>query len=119
MGNLYISLIVRMSELKKYFARDQRICVVFSRGRIQRKTWCMGPYARADFNLTLCRLLRHAHVTWATLCQIRPEPYVRVDFIPQSGNKNLASGRSKTGRGREGPDPELEFLNNLWGLGTE
>ncbi len=24
-----------------------------NRGRIQRKTWCMGPYAGVDYNLTL------------------------------------------------------------------
>jgi hypothetical protein len=27
-----------------------------SRGRIQRKTRCMGPYAGVDYNLTLCPL---------------------------------------------------------------
>jgi hypothetical protein len=26
------------------------------RGRIQGKTWCMRPYARIDYNLTLCPL---------------------------------------------------------------
>jgi hypothetical protein len=26
------------------------------RGRIQRKTWCMGPYAIVDYNLILSRL---------------------------------------------------------------
>jgi hypothetical protein len=29
---------------------------VESRGRIQRKTWCMGAYAGVVYNLTLCRL---------------------------------------------------------------
>jgi hypothetical protein len=29
---------------------------------------------------------------WATLCQSRPQPYARVDFIPQLGTKNFASG---------------------------
>ncbi len=28
----------------------------YSRGRIQRKTWCMGPSAGADYNLTFCPL---------------------------------------------------------------
>jgi hypothetical protein len=26
------------------------------RGRIQTKTWCVGPYAGVDYNLTLCQL---------------------------------------------------------------
>ncbi len=49
----------------------------------------MGPYAGVD---TLCRLQsRLQHVPWATLCQSRPEPYARVDFISQSGTLDLAS----------------------------
>ncbi len=54
-------------------------------GRTQRKTWCKGPYAGADNNLTLCPLqsrLQHIyHGHWAlgnpmpettlTLCQSR------------------------------------------------
>ncbi len=28
---------------------------------------------------------------WATLCQSRPSPYARLDFIPQSGTLDLAS----------------------------
>ncbi len=31
------------------------------------------------------------HLPWATLCQSRPLPYARVDFIPQSGSMDLAS----------------------------
>jgi len=41
---------------------------------IQRETWCMGPYTRADYNLNLCRL-QHIYHGWATLCQSRPSPY--------------------------------------------
>ncbi len=45
-------------------------------GRIQRKTWCIGPYTGGDFNLTLCPLqsrIRHiSHGHWATLFQRRP-----------------------------------------------
>jgi hypothetical protein len=43
-----------------------------------------GTYRRVDYNLTLCRLqhMYHGH----------GQPYARVDFIPQSGNKILASG---------------------------
>jgi hypothetical protein len=33
------------------------------RGRILRKTWCMGPYAGVDYNLTLCPLqIRLQHI---------------------------------------------------------
>ncbi len=48
------------------------------RGRIQRKTWCMGPYAGVYYNLTLCplqsRLLHIYHgqpmpESTLTLCQ--------------------------------------------------
>jgi hypothetical protein len=56
----------------------------------------MGPYARVDCNLTLCplqsRLQHNYHGYWATLWQSRPQPYARVDFIPQSGTLDLASG---------------------------
>jgi hypothetical protein len=45
-------------------------------GRIQRKTWFMGPYAGADYNLTLCSLQnRHKHIFHA-------QPYARVEFNP-------------------------------------
>jgi hypothetical protein len=47
----------------------------------------MVPYARDDYKLTLCRLQQPD-----ALCQSRPEPYARVDFIPQSGSTNVASG---------------------------
>jgi hypothetical protein len=43
------------------------------------KTWCMGPYAGVDYNLTLCALqsrLLHIH---------HGQPYAGVDFIPRSG----------------------------------
>jgi hypothetical protein len=45
----------------------------------------MGPYARADYNLTLCPLqsrLEHIY---------HGQPYARVEFIPQSGTLDLAS----------------------------
>ncbi len=44
----------------------------------------MGPYARVDYNLTLCPLQKStlAHLRWAT-------PYARVDFIPHSGILDL------------------------------
>jgi hypothetical protein len=45
-------------------------------GRIQRKTWCMGPYAGVDLNLTLCPLQsRHQHI-------YHGQPYARVDLNP-------------------------------------
>jgi hypothetical protein len=46
----------------------------------------MGPYAGVDYNLTLCPLqsrLQHIY---------HGKPYARVDFIPQSGTFDLASG---------------------------
>jgi hypothetical protein len=53
-----------------------------ARDCIQRKTWCMGPYAGVEYNnLTLST---PTHVKWTTLCQSR--------IYPQSGTKNLASG---------------------------
>jgi hypothetical protein len=33
------------------------------------------------------------HLPWVTLCQNRPYPYARVEFIPQSGSLDLASAR--------------------------
>ncbi len=58
---------------------------LYNWGRIQRKTWCMEPYAGVDYNLSLCPLqsrLQHIH---------HGQPYARVDFIPQSGTFDLAS----------------------------
>jgi hypothetical protein len=43
------------------------------RGRIQRKTWCMGPFAGVDYNLPFCLLqsrLQHIY---------HGQPYARVD----------------------------------------
>jgi hypothetical protein len=40
----------------------------------------MGPYAVVDYILTLCRLPHIYH-----------GPYARVDFITQSGTKDMAS----------------------------
>jgi hypothetical protein len=47
-----------------------------SRGRIQRKTWCMGPYAGVYYNLTLCPLQRRLQHIYQWL------PYARVDTSP-------------------------------------
>ncbi len=55
-----------------------------TRGRIQRKTWCM-VYVGVDYNFTLCPLqsrLQHIY---------HGQPYARVDFIPPSGTLDLAS----------------------------
>jgi hypothetical protein len=74
-----------------------------SKGRILGKTWGMpeltktSPYvhSRVDSNtFTMGNPMPESNV-----------PYGRVDFIPQSGTLELAS--------------VLEFLNNLWGPGTE
>jgi hypothetical protein len=43
-----------------------------TRGCIQRETWCMGPYAGVDYNLTLCPLQHMYH----------GRPYARVDLNP-------------------------------------
>jgi hypothetical protein len=63
-------------------------CIVKKEGnyidRIQRTTECMGPYAKVDYNLTLCPLqsrLQHIY-HW--------QPYARVDFMPQSEALDLA-----------------------------
>jgi hypothetical protein len=46
-----------------------------TRGRIQRKTWCMEPYTGVDYNLTLCPLQsRLQHI-------FHGQPYARIDFI--------------------------------------
>jgi hypothetical protein len=51
-----------------------------SRGRIQRKTWCMGPFAGVDYNLTLCRLLsRLQHIHHG-----QPHTWVDLNPIPES-----------------------------------
>ena len=48
----------------------------FARGRIQRKTWCMRPYAGVDYNLTLCPLQHTYHG--------QPNARVEVNPIPES-----------------------------------
>jgi hypothetical protein len=50
------------------------------RGRIQRKTWCMGPYAGVDYNLTLCPLQSQLQRIY------HGQPYARVylNHIPES-----------------------------------
>jgi hypothetical protein len=51
----------------------------------------MGPYSGVNLtHLMLTPESTPTHVPRATLCQSRPYPYARVDFIPQSGTKNLA-----------------------------
>jgi hypothetical protein len=61
-----------------------------NRGRIQRKTWCMGPYAGVAYNLTLFPLqspLQHIyHGHWATLCQSQPyNPMPESTLTPSQG----------------------------------
>jgi hypothetical protein len=74
----------------KFIIRAPSLC----RGRIQRKTWSMGPNAGVDYDLTLCPLQsRLQHITLgnpmpeSTLTLDMPE----VDFIPQLGTLGLAS----------------------------
>ncbi len=45
-------------------------------GRIQRKTWCMGPYAGVDYNRPFCLLQSRLQ------CIYHGQPYARVDLNP-------------------------------------
>jgi hypothetical protein len=45
-------------------------------------------YAGVDYNLTLCRLQHMYH--GQPYAGVDIKPYARVDFIPQSGNLDLA-----------------------------
>ncbi len=68
------------------------VCI---RGRIQRKTWCKGPYARVGYKLTCV----HSRVDSSTFTMGIGQPYARVDLnpilestlSPQSGTTDLAS----------------------------
>ncbi len=67
-----------------------------ARGRIHRKTWCIGPYAGVDYNLISCPLqsrLQHIYYEQPyARVDHNPMP-CRVDFIPRhaSGILDLAS----------------------------
>jgi hypothetical protein len=56
----------------------------------------MGPYARDDNNLALCLLQsRFKHIYHGqpeARVDLKPMLAARVDFIPQSGTSDLASG---------------------------
>jgi hypothetical protein len=70
-----------------YTCREKQKLMQSPEAESKEKTLCMGPYAGADYNLTLCPLqsrLQHIH-QWATLCLSRPQTYARVDLFPQSG----------------------------------
>jgi len=56
-----------------------------TRGWIQRKSWCMGPYAVVDYNFTFWRRRSLLHI-------YHGQPYAIVDFIPQSGTWDSSSG---------------------------
>jgi hypothetical protein len=56
-------------------------------GRIQRKTWCMGPFAGVDYNLTSCPLqsrLQHIY---------HGQPYARVDLNPMPELTSICQSR--------------------------
>jgi hypothetical protein len=75
---------------------------------IQRDIWCMGPYARDDHKLTLCRLQsrpKHMH---------HGQPYDRVDFIPQLGTKNLASGVLYLVVREHGEHCTVRMVSEIW-----
>ncbi len=67
----------------------QRIYIIYSYIRIKTcsqilSTWLGGySWLRRDCTRILCR------------SQVYPRPFARVDYISQSGNKNLASGNRK------------------------
>ncbi len=86
---------MRMEEMAKNKREMSSLIILTwaSRDCIQRETWCMGPYAGVDYNLTLSQLrswLQHMH---------HGQPNARFDLNPipestlsPSGTKNLASG---------------------------
>ncbi len=94
-----------------------------TRGRIQRKTWCMGPYAVVDYNVTLCPLqsqLQHMYSTMGnsipestlTLCQSQLYPSVRdLGFGLWKNNKNITAKSSGNKRSKQ--FSYLAKLNNL------
>ncbi len=53
-----------------------KVVCIYLRGRIQRKTWCLGLYAGDDYNLALCPFhsrLQHIY---------HGQPYAKVDLNP-------------------------------------
>ncbi len=59
--------IILVPSTSSFFLLDQEINGGISRGRIQRKTMCMGPCAGVDYNLTLRRLQSRLYtLLWAT-----------------------------------------------------
>jgi hypothetical protein len=64
-------------QIDKNFTYSDVVLICFvHRGRIQRKPWCMGPYAGVDYNLTLCpRKSRLQNI-------YHGQPFARVDLNP-------------------------------------
>ncbi len=65
-----------------YFSSLSYIHTCCTEAESKEKTWCMGPYAGVDYNLTLCPLQSDSHTCTmgnhlATLCQSRLYPPVR------------------------------------------
>ncbi len=68
-----------MAKLEARLLATAALWVQIQGCRIQRKTWCMGPFAVVYYNLALSRLqsrLQHIY---------HGQPYYRVDFILQLG----------------------------------
>ncbi len=99
------------AETKKccWYPRVSTFLCRWHRGRILEKTWCMGRYAGVDNNLPMSLAQRpnpKKNMVYGTLdynltlCRIQSrlqhiyhgQPHARVDFVPQSGTKDLASG---------------------------
>jgi hypothetical protein len=78
----------------KYDRKQNTLAPLAYRSRIQRKIWCIGPYAGVDYNLTLCPLQssRSQHIyrgqpympkSTLTLRQSRLYPPVRDRILHQ------------------------------------
>jgi hypothetical protein len=84
------------SEGKSRNSRETREKRLYSR-----ETWCMGPYAGMDYNLTLCR------TNTCIMGDPMPEwtlPLCQSQLYPQSGTKNLISATCSRATGCQMPE---------------
>ncbi len=56
-----------------------------ARGRIQRKTWCIGPYDGIDYNIALCQLQHKYH--GQTCARVDLNPMLESTLSPRQGLK--------------------------------
>ncbi len=59
--------------MRLLFRQNQMLSSVNWWGQIQRKTWCLGPYAGVDYNLTLCPLQSRLQHIYHGIGQLMPE----------------------------------------------